>query len=1196
MNETFRCVSARRGTLAGKLARHWCGTHSPLLFFAALLALLFASASAWGQKDTGNIVGVVRDSGGGVVPGAKITVRDVERGSQFQTTTNGNGEYVAGPLKVGRYTITVEKTDFKTAVAGPVQLDVQGRVEADVRLEIGQVSQKIEVNVQNPLLETETSTMGQVMDKTRIETLPLNGRNFAQLAQLGVGVVPSEPGSRVSGTFGFSVDGARALQNNFLLDGIDNNSNLGDVLNESSYVIQPPIDAIEEFKVQTNDYSAEFGRGNGAILNAVIKSGTNDFHGDVFEYFRNDALDATPAVITSGIAKPAYKQNQFGGTLGGPIQKDKTFFFGDYEGFRLRQGLAQTATVPDQNMVNGDFSELLQTGVSAPQVDMNGNTLPNTVAVDCSGHPTYMGEIFNARLTQVSGLNPNGFCGVPIGVDGSGNPTNIFPTGSTDPLASRLAALIPPPNSSSAGFNYIAVPVRSETRNNFDVRVDHTFSSKDSLFGRFSYEDQPSFIPSPFQNVLDGGGFFDGLEDFSYRSFALSETHMLDSTHVNEFRFGYNRINAHRYQNNFDENVSAQLEFPGVPYEPGTFNGGLPALTFSDGSAPQLGSSGFLPSIEKQNSYVFTDNFTWVKGRHSLKFGTEIRYEQFTIFQPSASRGTADFSAGFTDNPASPGTGGYGFASFLLGISDGGSIVNLHNVDYRRQIYAGFVQDDFKQSARLTLNLGLRYELYTTVKAANNEQANFDFTCGCLIVPKGQTAQLTPTLASQLPIERNGSPGLVSPDLHNFAPRIGLAYRITDKLVLRTSYGIFYGGQENGPYSNPSPGFNPPFFVTQSFNMPCLTNSANPNPGQVDCSIPMFNSLQQGFPANSLIDPNTPLLFSISPQITTPFMQQWFLGFQYELPANTVAEISYVGSHGANLFGLFNGNQAVPTTDPNAPTAPRRPDPNIDAGIDTLRSNLFSNYTGLQLRLEKRFSHGLQFEAAYTYSHALDDASDASLGSQNQGDFRLQTAPFLEYGNADFDVRHRFVLNFVYDLPFGKDQRFGSNLSGIANQIVGNWQVTGIVSAQTGNWFTPTDDLVNISNSDCGGAVFNCARPNVVANPNAAPCVPGTLFNTCAFVANTVLGTFGDAGRNIIRGPGLQNWDVSFIKQFPVHEQMHFEFRAELFNIWNHPNLTFADETTTNENFSIERGASQFGFPTASRPPRLVQFALKFYF
>ena len=1168
-------------------------------FLAALLLLLLLFAgSARAQKDTGNIVGVVTDTGGGVVPGAKVRVRDVDRGTEFETTTSGNGEYVAGPLKVGRYTVTVEKANFKTAVAGPVQLDVQGRIEADVKLEIGQISQKVEVKVQNPLLETETSTMGEVMDKTRIEALPLNGRNFAQLAQLGVGVVPSEPGSRVSGTYGFSVDGARSLQNNFLLDGIDNNSNLGDVLNESSYVIQPPIDAIEEFKVQTNDYSAEFGRGNGAILNAVIKSGTNGYHGDVFEYLRNDVLDASPFFVVT-TQKPPYKQNQFGGTLGGPIRKDKTFFFGDYEGFRLRQGIPQTAFIPDQDMVNGNFSELLTTTPAIAIDPATGN--PNgTVALDCNHNPTFVGEIFNARQTlpvPVTLANPSGFCGVPIGTDGAGHPTNIFPAGSVDPLAARLAALLPAPNSFvNPAFNFLAVPVRSETRNNFDVRVDHTFSNKDSIFGRFSYEDQPSFIPPPFNNVLDGGGFFDGNEDFSYRSVALSETHVFDSTHVNEFRFGYNRINAHRYQVNFNENVSAQLDYPGVPFEPGTFNGGLPALTFSDGSAPELGSSGFLPSIEKQNSYVFTDNFTWIKGRHSLKFGTEIRFEQFTIFQPSASRGTADFSTGFTDNPAAPGSGGDGFASFLLGISDGGSIVNLHNVDYRRQIYAGFVQDDFKKSDRLTFNLGLRYELYSTVKAAGNEQANFDFGCGCLIVPKGQNAQLTPTLASQITIDRNGSPGLVSPDLHNFAPRVGFAYKVKNNLVMRGSYGIFYGGQENGPYSNPSPGFNPPFFVTQSFNQPCTFNSANPAFPQFDCSIPNFNSLQQGFPANSLVDPNTPLLFSISPKITTPFMQQWFLGFQYELPSNIVAQISYVGSHGADLFGLFNGNEAAPTTDPTSPTAPRRPDPNIDAGIDTLRSNLFSNYTALQLKLEKRFSNGLQFEAAYTYSHALDDASSASLGAQNQGDFRLQNEPQLEYGNADFDVRHRFVFNFVYDLPFGKNQRFGSDLSGVRNQIVGNWQITGIVSAQTGNWFTPTDDTMNTSNTDCGGEVFNCSRPNVIANPNGKPCLAGTIFNTCAFVSNTQEGTFGDAGRNIILGPGLHNWDLSFIKQFPVREQMHFEFRAEFFNIWNHPNKTFTDVTTTDENFSTELGATQFGFPTASLPPRLIQFALKFYF
>src|SRR6202050_3495488 len=548
---------SRTGTLRSASKGRFRGFLAALL----LLLLLFAG-SARAQKDTGNIVGVVTDTGGGVVPGAKVGVRDVDRGTEFETTTSGNGEYVAGPLKVGRYTVTVEKANFKTAVAGPGQLHVQGGIEADVKLETGQISQKVGGKVPNTLRGTETSTMGEVMDKTRIQALPLNGRNFAQLAQLGVGVVPSEPGSRVSGTYGFSVDGARSLQNNFLLDGIDNNSNLGDVLNESSYMIQPPIDAIEEFKVQTNDYSAEFGRGNGAILNAVIKSGTNGYHGDVFEYLRNDVLDSSPFFVVTS-QKPPYKQNQFGATFGGPIRKDKTFFFVDYEGFRLRQGIPQTAFVPDQDMVNGNFSELLTTTPAIAIDPATGN--PNgTVALDCNHNPTFVGEIFNARQTlpvPVTLANPSGFCGVPIGTDGAGHPTNIFPAGAVDPLAARLAALLPAPNSFvNPAFNFLAVPVRSETRNNFDVRVDHTFSNKDSIFGRFSYEDQPSFIPPPFNNVLDGGGFFDGIEDFSYRSVALSETHVFDSTHVNEFRFGYNRINAHRFQNNLNAHVSAHLD------------------------------------------------------------------------------------------------------------------------------------------------------------------------------------------------------------------------------------------------------------------------------------------------------------------------------------------------------------------------------------------------------------------------------------------------------------------------------------------------------------------------------------------------------------------------------------------------------------------------------------------------------------
>lgn len=1191
----------------------------------ALAVVLLLSGVAIGQKDTGTIVGTVRDPSGAAVTDAAVTVTDADRGSTFNTRTGASGEYVAGPLKPGRYNISVQKSGFKKSVVGPVELNIQERPAVDVTLQVGRVDEVMTVTTQGPQLETETSDLGQVMTTHRISTLPLNGRNYAQLAQLGAGVAPSEPGSRVSASYGFSANGARALQNNFLLDGVDNNANLGDVLNETAFVIQPPVDAIAEFKVQTNAYSAEFGRGNGAILNAVIKSGTNELHGSVWEFLRNDKLDATNAFEAFG--KQPYQQNQFGFTLGGPIIKNRTFFFGDYEGLRIRQSIPHLSFIPTPTQIGGDFSDQL-TDTVAPQVDpLTGEPIPGTTAVDCNMNPTFVGEIFNTRQTQVSGLNPNGFCGVPINI--TGPPTNIFPTGSIDALAARLAALFPSPNADIAGNNFFSSPRRQETRNNFDIRIDHKISEKDNLFGRFSYEDQPSFIPAPFNNALDGGGFFDGTEDNSYRSVALSESHLFSPALVNEFRVGYNRINAHRFQLNYNQDISGQLQFPGVPFTP--INGGLPNIGFSDGTAT-IGSSGFLPSVEKQNSYVFTDNLTWIRGRHSFKFGGELRLEQFTIFQPAASRGEMGFGTEFTDNPASPGTGGSAFATFLLGIPDFGDITSLHNVDYRRQIYAGYVQDDWKATDRLTLNLGLRYEVFSTIKEHNNEEGTFDFPSLSLIVPKGQTAQLTPTIAASIPLQAIASRGLIEPDRNNFAPRIGFAYRITDKLVARGGYGIFYGGQENGPFSNPSPGFNPPFFSLENFPTTCGAPSANPDPGQLDCSAQRLNTLSLGFPVDSLTDPNVPILYSLDPHLRTPYNQQWHAGIQYQLPSDTVLEVAYAGSRGLKLYGFFNGNQAVPTADQTAATAPRRPakkaldsafpcdlanpdncDPVFDTSIATFRSNTSSNYNSLQVRLQKRMTHGLELEASYTYSHALDDASSASLGSQNQGDFRDQRNPGLEYGNADFDVRHRFVFSYIYELPFGKGKMFGGNASGVLDKIIGNWQVAGITTASTGNWFTPTDIETDLSNSDGGGTVFGAARPNVVGDPNGKHCLPGTLFNTCAFATNQTLGTFGNASRNIIRGPGFQNWDISIYKTIPLRETMSLEFRAEFFNAFNHLNPLFSNPNNVEENIATEHGQDvgvadsgcsngnpnsncAFGFAQAARDPRLIQFALKFSF
>jgi hypothetical protein len=1169
------------------------------LIFAAVVALLVSAATSagWAQKDMGNIVGVVKDGTGAAVPDAKVAVTDTDRGTTFPTTTNSSGEYVAGPLKIGHYTVTVEKSGFKKAVAGPITLDVQDRLAVDVTLQVGTVNETMIVSTTAAQLETETSELGQVVGSRTATTLPLNGRNFAQLAQLSVGVAPSEPGSRTETSFGFSSNGARALQNNFLLDGIDNNANLGDVLNGSAYVIQPSVDAIGEFKVQTNSYSSEFGRGNGAIMNAVIKSGTNAFHGDLYEFFRNDKLDGRNAFDFLG--RQAYQQNQFGATLGGPILKDRTFFFVDYEGLRIRQAQPQLLLIPTPDMLGGDFSSFLDL------------TTPVAGVVDCSGNPTYQGEIFNPRLTQAS-ANPSGYCGVPVGIDGSGVPTNIFPSSgpsAISPVAAGLAALFPNPNVDINGNNYLVDPKKSLDQNNFDIRVDHKISDRDNFFARFSYEDQPIFTPGPFTNFLDGGGFTAGNQDNAYRSVAISELHTFSAKLLNEFRFGYNRINSHRVEPNASTDVSGQLGLLGVPYQPGI--GGLPSMCFVDYSC--IGSSDFLPSIEKQNSFVLNENIIWIHGRHSFKFGTELRKEQFTIFQDSAPRGDMTFGPDFTDNPSAATTGGNDIASFLLGVPDGASIVNLHGVDYHRNIFAFFGQDDVRVNARLTLNLGLRYELFRPVTEGKNQMASFNFPTDTLVLPKGQNAQLTPTIASFLPVQATASPGLVNPDYKDFAPRVGMAYKLSDRLVMRAGYGIFYGGQENGPFSFPSPGFNPPFFVTQSFNSPCgnpvlaNANLADPSnctigfkPGPpTDSSLAINNFWTQGYPANSLLDPNNPLLYSIDLHIKTPMMQQWHLGLEYQLPSETVVELSYAGSHGARLYGFYNGNQATPSTDPNAPLAPRRPFPAVDGTIDSFRSDTISNYNSLQARIEKRLSHGLQFEASYTYSHSLDDASSASLGSLNNGDFRDQRNPGLEYGNSDFDVRHHLVVNYAWDLPFGTGKAFAGNASGFLNQVIGNWQVAGIVSASTGNWFTVTDPFVNSSNTDCGGTVgYNCSRPDVIGNPNGKPCVPGTFFNTCAFASDQVPGTFGNEGRNIVHGPGYQTWDVTLLKTFPVREQMRFEFRTDFFNIWNHVNGLWGPVGAAGqvEPVAIELGTPQYGTLQSARDPRFIQFAMKFYF
>jgi Carboxypeptidase regulatory-like domain/TonB dependent receptor len=1139
-----------------------------ILRLTCLLSLVTCAALA--QKDAASLVGQVLDASGASVPGSEVVAKNSETDFSYRVVTNATGEWTISPVRIGTYKVTISAKGFRTAVFDSIALDVQQRQRVDVKLEPGQLSETVSVRDGATLLETETSERGQVIDSSVMTGLPLNGRNPVQLAQLTAGVTVSEPGARDESGYGFSANGARSLENNFLLDGIDNNSNLPDLLNEANYVIMPSVDALQEFKVETDDFNAEFGRATGAVVNATLKSGSNQFHGVLYEFLRNQHLDARNYFDPS---IPPYHQNQFGATLGGRIIRDKLFFFGDYEGLRVRQGQTDTAVVPTAAQLAGDFSN---------QLDL---TSPTGV-LDCNGRMTYAGELFNTRATQASAGSPTGYCGVPFGYGSNGMPSNVIPASLMDPLGLKLAQLFPAPNANGLGYNYVSNPELVRNRNQGDVRIDQTISSKDMAFYRFSVSQQPSTIPAPFPGIADGSGFFSGIEQINGYSAAASETHIFTPALVNELRVGYNRLHTSRFQFNYNQNVSGQVGFPGVPYVPGTENGGLPQMTFSDMST--LGSATYLPSNEKQNTYTVSDTLTYIHGDHTFKFGGEFRPEEFTIFQPAAPRGELSFTPQFTDNAADPGTGGSGFATLLTGQPNGGDINNLNNVDYLRHTFALFAQDDWHVTPKLTVNIGLRYEYFSPVFERFNAQANFNPNTGVLDIPADSSVSLTPTLASILPVSHTASNALVDSDYNNFAPRLGLAYRATSRLVVRSAFGMFYNGEENGPYSNPSPGFNPPYFVSESFVAPCSLPSAN---AVLNCSVPGMSNLSQGFPANSLTDPNTPTLFSIDPHLRTPYVMQWHATMQYQVTRSSIFEVAYVGSKGTKLYTYLNSNQAAPSADPSAPLAPRRPFPYVDASVGYLNAEGNSEYDALQAKFQHRFGNGLSLLVNYTYSHALGDASNANLGAQNNDGFRWTNYPQWEHGNLDFDVRHRFVASYSWELPFGKGRHFGSGVNSPVNYIIGGWEMEGIVTLSSGTWFTVTDGNGNFSNSD------GQQRPDAVAGQSATgrPCIPGTFFNTCAFT-DPALGSFGNVGINTLNGPGLANADVSLLKTFPVGEKRRFEFRAEAFNVSNHSNFLFAAPGPQNSNNSTVYGSPTFGYVTAARDPRLLQFGLKFYY
>ncbi|HEY2932905.1 MAG TPA: TonB-dependent receptor [Acidobacteriota bacterium] len=1086
-----------------------------LVIFSAGACVAFSAEFCLAQTTTGSIVGTVTDPSGAMMPGATVTITNEGTGIVvIKTITDAAGNYVATTLPVGRYSVIVEAPGFKRSVSSGITLSVQDRIGVNVVLEVGQVSDTVMVTGAAPALQTDTSYLGQVIESQRIVDLPLNGRFFTRLAVLTAGTLPTAPGARDERTGGFSSNGVRPYQNNYLLDGIDNNSLSQDLTNEASFVYGPSPDAISEFRVQTNSMSAEFGRSGGAVMNVNIKSGTSELHGTVFHFLRNDRLDARNFFAPR---KPPFRLNQFGAAVGGPLRMNRTFLFGDYQGTIIRTGQTFLSTVAPLAWRRGDFSGF------------------NTILDPDTRQPF---------------------------------PNNQIPSSRFDPVSVKLIGLMPNPtvpgsaSRSGVANNYLISPIEPNRTDQGDIRIDHKISDQDTIFGRFSMSNQDLTPPARIPPPLAAAQFSSGDWVNNTRSVVISETHTFSPRVINEFRIGYTRLRSERLQFNSDENLSAQIGLPGIPFSAG--NGGLPRFDVS--GVTSFGSATFQPTREFENVVHIINTLGVVRSRHTMKFGVEYKPKvDFSILQPPTPRGRFGFTGNFTRDPANRANTGLGFADFLLGRTDNTRISSFIDNTFQQPGYFFYAQDDIKLTPKLTLNLGIRYEFITHATERYDAQANFNLATGALDIVKGRNDALASNFFPEVPVNRKAPRQLVPQDRNNWAPRLGFAYQLAPKTVIRSGYGIFYSSYEAGPLSIPNPGNSPPFYVESRFD-----------PVTFGVPHPEVNQLSRGLPANVFSRPTAAALFSLDPGFRNPYVQHWNLSVQQDLGWSTVWEISYAGSAGKKLYEFRDANQPTPTADGSIPTNSRRPRPFLAGSLTYWCSCNSSTYHSLQTKAEKRFSNSLGFLAAYTWGRSIDEASQASLGFDNSVGTRDQRNWGAEKARSDYDITHRFVVSYTYDLPFGRD------LQGPAKVLLKGWQVLGIHAFNTGNPFT-VSARTNFSNA--GGDT----RPDVIAGISLKPPAGRSReqwFNPAAF-RNPAPGNWGNAGRNTASAPGLISVDLSVFKNFEFTEHKKLQLRTEFFNLPNHANF---------RGLSRSFDSSNPGELSSALPGRQIQFALKLIF
>ncbi len=1073
--------------------------------FIQSVLFLALTIPVWAQN-AATILGRVTDASGAVLPGTKVTARNLSTSLERTTVTSDTGDFEIPFLPVsGKYKLTAAKDGFQTQELSGIVLQVDQRARLDVSMKIGNVSEKIQVEDSVPIVNTESGSIGQVISNKKIVDLPLNGRNFVQLTALLPSAIVGTSGT--VGSSVVSVSGGRQSKTEFLLDGISINEQLFD-----GVALRPSVDAILEFKVQANSFSAEYGRGN-AVVNATIKSGTNEVHGTLFEFMRNDKLDARNFFLAK---KAPYRQNQFGFAIGGPVMlpkfsgKDKSFFFLNYEGTRTRQGRSSNVLVPSDAFRKGDFSALA-TSIKDP------------------------------------------LSGIPF-------PGNIIPQSRINPATAYYQQFIPGQNTATGTFAYAAPFINDQNQGN--ARYDHIFSTSDSMAVRYSINHLEAFNPGTYPQ--NGGS----NQRQRVQNLVASETHIFSPTIVNELRLGYTRMHNANLNQGLGTNYTGQSGIGGFELTSQNFPG-----------FPNLGITGFQgiagnayqPLVNPTNMFELVDGVSLIRGAHTIKFGTDIRNYRLTSTNSANSRGAFSFTGTYTGN---------GYADYLTGFPTSGSRSfprNLFGLYETR--YHFYVQDDWKLARNLTLNVGLRYELNLQPTAMLGQSARFNFQTqvwevstfnGQINTISQQVAQFAyPRFASQIVKATDvGLPNkLLYNQYNNWAPRLGLAWRPFggNKTVIRSGAGIFYL-LTSGNNAVSAPIINVPFIVDESKQQATVNG------------FPTL-SVQNFFPAfSSNASFATPLTFGFQPHMKTPTMYQWNFAIQRELTKDLSLEVAYVGNKGTFLEYALPVNLPMVSSTDLRPFQQRRPNPALGTGSYYDNRNN-SNYNALEMKLEERFSHGLNFLMAYAWSKSIDGSTnDQGGGDGADNPFNLASMR----GRSNLDVGQRFVFSGGWEIPVGKGRAFMSSMTRTADAVIGGWQLGGILTLQGGFPFTPS------MSSDPANVGFAYARrPDVIGTGKVDSCTAQRCFNIADFRVPAPY-TIGNAGRNILRGPGLANLDFSIFKNFNFTERFYLQFRAEAFNAFNHTQLN-------NPNTNIELPASG-GRIFSAKDARIGQFALKLYF